>query len=312
MFKDKAIQFWVAFFRFICSMEEAMRQRLKKYRSSYIKDLVWTLLSPCPLNAQCKLPLITDEQKQLWFEQHQTLLTQWDEEKSGFDEKVESLIKNKRLGYYFEALMHAFFEWSPHFKIVLANHQVIRKKQTLGELDFILKYGKKIFHLELAIKYYLQDGDALEFKKWLGPNARDNLALKIEKLKNHQLLLTHEIEELKEVPSHALIAGQFYQRSVSPPWQNKNTFRKSYFKLSEVEVDTFGKDVVAFYLLTKPHWLSHTVVEDETLMLKGGKAELLHKAKESFAQKKAVHVGLRYKKGYTSIMIVPDAWPTLP
>ncbi|MDX1446892.1 DUF1853 family protein [Lishizhenia sp.] len=290
---------------------ELLKENISQFRTPAIRDLVWVLCSPCPLNEVSGLPLFTDAAKLKWYTSHFSLLEAWDKAPETFLKHLNDFTKNHRLGYYFEALMHTFFHLSPSIEVVIANHQIIRDKQTLGEIDFILQEGEEIYHLELAIKYYLQFQNEDDFSTWLGPNGKDSLSKKIKKLKSHQLQLTKHLEAYQNIASRALICGQFYQNNQRVVWQNTNALLKPYMKQSDFIKGDFDAHVEAYYLLTKPHWLSATVVPDESLRL-DGKDELVEKMKESFAQKKAVHVGLLYAKGYTSIVLVPDAWPTLP
>ncbi|WP_170853734.1 DUF1853 family protein [Lishizhenia tianjinensis] len=290
---------------------DTLQNNISKFQTPAIKDLVWALCSPCPLNEEVGIPLVSDAKKYTWYQQHYALLKLWDNSPEEFNSQLKAFTKNHRLGYYFEALMHTFFHLSPYIKVELANHQIIREKQTLGEIDFILKEDQEIYHLELAVKYYLQNEEAQEFEQWLGPNAKDNLAKKILKLKEHQLNLTQHLNDYKDIPSKALICGQFYQNSPLVYWQNEKSERKGYMKASTFEEWSLNEAILEYFLLEKPNWLSATVETNESLKLQG-REELLARMQKSFNQKKAVHVGLLYKNGYTSIVLVPDAWPTLP
>lgn len=60
------------------------------------------------------------------------------------------------------------------------------KKITQGELDYLLKIGERMIHLELAVKFYLiheQDGKI----RFPGPDPRDDWDSKLSRLESHQL-----------------------------------------------------------------------------------------------------------------------------
>lgn len=73
--------------------------------------------------------------------------------------------------------------------------QIQHEGITLGELDFIIKdhLENVVFHLELVHKFYIYDtaeGEQ-ELDRWIGPNYRDKLVYKLEKLESHQFPLLH-------------------------------------------------------------------------------------------------------------------------
>ncbi len=105
----------------------------------------------------------------------------------------ENIRLGKSLEYYFA---HAV-QFSGKYEILLRNHQVLTpEKTTLGELDFILrdKETGEYLHVELAGKIYLYDHmlpDA-DWGKWVGPDKRDSLVKKLDKLQRRQFpLLRH-------------------------------------------------------------------------------------------------------------------------
>lgn len=105
----------------------------------------------------------------------------------------ERLMLGKRAERYFS-------EWlkrSSEYELIAENIQVIDQKQTLGEFDFIVrrKSDQQLIHIELVYKFYVFDPTAIgsEFTRWIGPNRKDRLDYKVEKLTNHQFpLMFHE------------------------------------------------------------------------------------------------------------------------
>lgn len=126
-----------------------------------------------------------------------------------FPEEVDEIILAKNLtdsssefikiGKQFEQLITSYFTWSQQWEIVLQNLQVIDRKKTIGEIDFIVKnlLDRKHYHIEVAVKFYLGTSDLSDPSNWIGPNVTDNLKLKLDKLNTHQLLLSQH-PSLKE------------------------------------------------------------------------------------------------------------------
>ncbi|MDP4546811.1 DUF1853 family protein [Marinobacter sp. MDS2] len=94
----------------------------------------------------------------------------------------------KRLGHYFERLYEVMLSDLMGWEVVLKNQQIRTEKQTLGELDFLLRnpVSGEFEHHEIAIKYYLGVPAAEGPTLWYGPNARDRLDLKSHHMLSHQ------------------------------------------------------------------------------------------------------------------------------
>jgi len=94
------------------------------------------------------------------------------------------------LGKQAEACFEYFLKKSKRYKLLAANVQVQGKKETLGELDYIVFDTEinKTLHVELAGKFYLFDENLTGCReaKWIGPNRKDTLEFKLNKLKEKQ------------------------------------------------------------------------------------------------------------------------------
>lgn len=96
-----------------------------------------------------------------------------------------------------------FFEYgitnTDKYEIIAKNIQVYQDKITIGELDFLVKdrRNNNTLHIEIVYKFYLYDpliqGELLQ---WIGPNRKDALLQKVEKLKTKQLPLLYRNETL--------------------------------------------------------------------------------------------------------------------
>lgn len=102
-----------------------------------------------------------------------------------------------------EACFETYLKESKNFELLAANLQIHGDKETLGELDYIVQNLKteKIVHIELACKFYLYDENAGASKeeKWIGPNRKDSLFDKLEKVKLKQFPLLHTAETIQKL-----------------------------------------------------------------------------------------------------------------
>ena len=103
-------------------------------------------------------------------------------------------IDSIRLGKLVEQFVFIQLQQNKSISIIAQNLQIIVDKITIGEIDCLIKYLNKYIHLEIVYKFYLYDEDINtgELDHWIGPNRKDSLVFKLNKLKNKQLpLLNH-------------------------------------------------------------------------------------------------------------------------
>lgn len=100
-----------------------------------------------------------------------------------------------------EACFEAYLKRSKHCDLLVSNIQIQGETETLGEIDYIIRNlnSQKITHIELACKFYLYDIDAgvNQESKWIGPNRKDSLYDKLEKIKWRQFPIIHKDETLQ-------------------------------------------------------------------------------------------------------------------
>ncbi|MDD1792945.1 DUF1853 family protein [Enterovibrio sp. ZSDZ42] len=91
-----------------------------------------------------------------------------------------------RIGFYYQWLVCQCIESHPKYQLVTEEIQVTKDGRTLGAIDFVVKNpAGELEHWEVAIKFYLAFGT-----DWHGPNAKDTLAKKYEKMAHQQLQLS--------------------------------------------------------------------------------------------------------------------------
>lgn len=136
-----------------------------------------------------------------------------------FDEKVQEQL---RLGKLVERFVFHELNANDDFDIVAENIQIRDGKRTVGEMDALLMTKNGPLHLEIIYKFYLFDpsGGACELSHWIGPNRKDSLVQKLDKLKKKQLpLLYHSKTQivlnnlklnLSEIKQQVLFKAQLF------------------------------------------------------------------------------------------------------
>ena len=103
-----------------------------------------------------------------------------------------------RLGHQIEYIFKQLLEHSEQYKVLAHNIQILRAKNTIGELDFIVedrfRESKKI-HIELTYKFYIIDPTIyIPTHRLIGPNRKDMFYTKMEKTRDKQLPLIYTPE----------------------------------------------------------------------------------------------------------------------
>ncbi|MEO8774087.1 MAG: DUF1853 family protein, partial [Gelidibacter sp.] len=112
-----------------------------------------------------------------------------------FTEKVP---RHLRLGKLVERFVSHQLIADTTRHILAENVQIQEGKRTIGELDVIFMATDGPIHLEIIYKFYLYDPNegSNELSRWIGPNRKDCLLQKLDKLKIKQLpLLYHPLTQ---------------------------------------------------------------------------------------------------------------------
>lgn len=117
-------------------------------------------------------------------------------------EQKFNLPEDRMLGKQAEYCFESYLIASNRYKLLASNIQIQGEKQTLGEVDFMVfdREVEKVLHIELAYKYYIFDPklNSSGTSGWIGPNRKDSLNDKLNKLVNSQFpLLQAEETSLK-------------------------------------------------------------------------------------------------------------------
>ncbi|MBD80748.1 MAG: hypothetical protein CL840_17670 [Crocinitomicaceae bacterium] len=186
------------------------------FKNKVVSDLHWALTSPNLIGGQ----YIEDTANPWEFLFSETRwqevivwLKELDDSPSPLIHFLNNKPTSKKLGKYFENLLWFAFEQLVEFKQVVHGLQVKRSKDnTIGEFDFLLQrtVDNSWMHMEVAVKFYLAT-DGKEELRFIGPNAKDRLDIKLDRLHKHQLELGTTPEGQKSLEQLGI---DQYQRSL--------------------------------------------------------------------------------------------------
>lgn len=111
---------------------------------------------------------------------------------------------DRRLGRYYEQLWHALLQLAPDVRLIASNVPLREDRRSIGELDMVIETAEgAVAHVELAIKFYLGRPELVPAgispspkSAWWGPDPRDNLQRKVDRLIHHQLTLPQRYPKL--------------------------------------------------------------------------------------------------------------------
>ncbi|GGG46528.1 DUF1853 family protein [Bizionia arctica] len=183
---------------------------------------------------------------------------------TSFNETISPTI---RLGKRVEQFVFHQLKQHPQVSILAENIQIQKDKLTLGEIDGLLLINKQPVHLEIVYKFYVYDESVgtTELDHWIGPNRKDSLVEKLDKLKNKQLPLLYRTDTLSYLQKYQLEIEQIEQKVLFKaqlflPYLSSKTHFQSINKacisgcyLKKTDLQNF-KDC-KFHIPNKANWL---------------------------------------------------------
>ena len=279
----------------------------------FLQDITWALNSPNLLISSPNL-----ETHSIVSEAHAQILLNDTPFTYNFSKQ------HKRLGFYFEELIAYALKNNPHYTLIARNLNVYdTHKLQLGEFDFIFEHQNIFHHWEVAVKFYLFH-PATQY--CYGPNARDRLDIKLDKLFNKQLKLAkHSCTRIllqnklgiQKIKSAALLKGYLFypwptlsQQHTPPQWINPHHLKGWWCYQSDFKqkLDITPKDR-RWLILPRLKWLSPIERTDSAHVLQA--EALLTLITEH--QSPPLIVELEYTdqrwQEISRGFVVPDGWP---
>lgn len=280
----------------------------------------WAIFSPSLLSYPFSTEYIRDEAHKDFV---LSLLKELDSQPDQVDAHFEQF-GSLPMGKYFEQLLFFMLERDDRFEVLLQNHQLLKGKQTIGEIDLILKdtITSTIEHWEIALKYYLQSKCSEDHAVMLGPNAIDNLAKKMKKLTEQQLpLSSHSAAKYligaERTEAKLFMKGQIFyhlSKAVILP-TNSNPLHEKHGWCFISELEQMLSNDRHWCILEKPDWIGPMKIEDESRLVCAD--EMTAHLQRHFRQQTTSVLCAGFKttdKSCTEVsrcFVVNDDWPTI-
>lgn len=191
---------------------------------------------------------------------------------------IQPDIAHRKLGYYYENILNSILSNNPYISDIKRNIQAREDKKTVGEFDFLVQNQKgENIHIECAVKFYLCTGDGTKLSHYEGPNRRDRLDLKWDKLLNKQIRLGETVagrtaaQSLNMYPTQTVVLMQGY---LFYPFNqtiqtlntaiNANHLRGWWIRNENRE--NILDSALRYQILEKPFWLTRPAIADKELL----------------------------------------------
>ena len=212
---------------------------------------------------------------------------------------------NERLGKIVEQFVIEVLKKEENNHILAQNLQIQHTpQQTIGEIDCLYSHANQVFHLEIQYKFYLFDPTVgyNEIEHCIGPNRKDTLIKKIEKLKEKQLPLLyskytkHYLETLN-LESKNIEQQIYFKAQIFMPFGETTTLKTLnndciygfYFNFK----DLLKFNNCKFYIPKKLDWL----VDVNTHVNWQNYEQILSKLKSFYTEKYAPMLWLKFLNG---------------
>ena len=141
------------------------------------------------------------------------------------------------LGKQFEQFVLFWFRHSPHIHLIAHGVQLEGESSTAVEIDFLIKdWNGDILLIETALKYFMVTGER-KAENCIGPNAKDTLIGKLEKVATKQLNLEFpplksylSANSLKSAKPFLIMKGElFYTNTEKHRFGDSTFFNRAFF-----------------------------------------------------------------------------------
>lgn len=178
-------------------------------------------------------------------------------------------------------------------EILVRNEQIIEGKNTVGEIDFLLRHpaSEIVSHVEMIFKFYLFDPESgtSELDHFIGPNKRDSLNRKLERLQKRQFPLLfhsatkkllnslelHAEDVVQKICFKAAVFLPLFMKEHVPTQINPETLTGYWIKAKEFTPEAYGENLFfipgKFYWPVDPRvnevWKPFQIIEEELQVL---------------------------------------------
>ena len=291
-----------------------------------VRDMAWVASAP-PLLRSGILPIRDPLEGSIWRSDPERLSFQL-RELDDAPEKLSHLMgqsRDRRLGNHYERLWHVLLELAPDVEILGRNIKLFRDGVTLGELDLIVRTAEgSIAHMELAIKFYVgrpelaaPDTATSPHTAWWGPDPRDQLVHKVDRLSHHQLQLAALLDLAREPyprpdVSCAWLQGQLFMPAFAtmPPAQDAMDTTNIWCRQSELP--RLGR--AHWHPMPHKQWLAPPPAAQQTITAE----ELMLLAREANEERTRPIMAVCVSSVNSDVpagarlMCMPDTWPDAP
>ena len=284
----------------------------------HLRRIEWAISSPSLMDYPFCVNYIRDEKHRRSVTK---LLAELDSEGASVNAHFDNL-RHMPMGKYFEQLILFILDKDQRFVVLLANHQIIEDKRTIGEIDVILKDLEtgQVEHWEICLKFYLQSKKSKDQLDMLGPGAKDNMDRKIRKLTSHQMKLSKHpsikyLVGTENIESKLFMKGQLFYHlgQIEEIALDVNQGSESCSWCFQSEAKDMLNQSLKYLIINKPDWIGKLILQtDENLL---SKDETLLMCEDWFSNQGEpfLFVGLaETETGWqeeTRGFVVPTSWP---
>lgn len=243
-------------------------RKLETLREDAVRALAWSIGAPGLMERVDGLQIPTPAEHERALDTAWPWLRALDEEPAPLHDYLASH-GSWKVGFYFESLLAWWLQWNPELELLAHNLQVRASGRTLGALDYVVRDSEgAVQHWEVAVKFYLQRESKAEWSAWVGPNQRDRLDLKLERMRDHQLPLSSTAEARVQlanlgttahVQRRAVIKGALFERwrgvPVLPRGASRSTPLGVWFPASAFSEYAARTPCSRWCQRLKPDWL---------------------------------------------------------
>lgn len=183
-----------------------------------------------------------------------------------------------RLGHQMEFVCKQLLDFCPKYEVLLHNLPIREGKQTIGEIDFILREvdTQQLIHVELTYKFYIINPEITEpIYQLMGPNRRDMFFTKMEKIKHQQFALLHTKAGSAALAEKAIDHGQIihqacFKAQLFEPYGsnplnlrplNPNCIFGYWLRIADLQTDAYA--AYHFYIPYKSQWVIEPHIDVE-------------------------------------------------